>query len=182
MFNKEKIGNAASYIKQITYDQNGEIIPTKSQLALDTEKIEKESRLDGFYLIVTSELNMKPIDVLKAYRQLSHIEDMFRVTKTFLKIRPVYLQRKERIEAHVLICYLALLVLRILESKVLNHKYSFDEIIDSLRSYQCAMIKPNTYFFFEYNALMLDLAQRSKTNAKLEVQNLHQIKNLFKNY
>jgi hypothetical protein len=44
------------------------------------------------------------------------------------------------------------------------------------------MIKPNTYFFFEYNALMLDLAQRSKTNAKLEVQNLHQIKNLFKNY
>jgi transposase len=182
MFNKEKVGNAANYIKQITYDQHGEIVPTKSQLALDIEKIEKESRLDGFYLIVTSELNMKAIDVLNAYRQLSNIEQMFRVTKTFLKIRPVYLQRKERIEAHVLVCYLALIVLRVLESNVLDHKYSFDEIIHSLRSYQCAMIKPNTYFFFEYNDLMLSLAEISKTNAKLEIQNLHQIKNLFKNY
>jgi transposase len=181
-FDKEKLGNAANYLKKITYDKNGEIIMSKSDLFLDQEKIDQEARLDGFYLIVTSETDMLATDVLKAYRGLSHIEETFRVAKLFLKIRPVYLQRAERIKAHVLVCYLSLLVLRLLETKVLENTVSFDEIIHSLRDYNCAMIRPNKYFLFAYNNLVLELAKYSDGNPKLETQSLGQIKRLFKNY
>lgn len=181
-FNKEKLGNAANYIKEIAYDKDGEIILSKSELILDQEKIDQEARLDGFYLIVTSETEMKATDVLKAYRGLSHIEETFRVAKLFLKIRPVFLQRTERIKTHVLVCYLSLLILRIMETKVLYNKVSFDEIIHSLRDYNGAMIRPNNYFLFAYNDLVLELAKHSDGNPKLEIQSLGQIKNLFKNY
>lgn len=181
-FDKEKVGNAANYLKKVSYDKHGEIIMSKSELILDQEKIDQEARLDGFYLIVTSETEMKATDVLKAYRGLSHIEETFRVAKLFLKIRPVFLQRTERIKTHVLVCYLSLLILRIMETKVLNNKVSFDEIICSLRDYNGAMIRPNNYFLFAYNDLVLELAKHSDGNPKLEIQSLGQIKNLFKNY
>ncbi|NCC80353.1 MAG: IS1634 family transposase, partial [Clostridia bacterium] len=181
-FDKEKIGNAANYLKKISYDKNGKVITSTSELILDQEKIDQEARLDGFYLIVTSETGMKPVDVLKAYRGLSHIEETFRVAKLFLKIRPVYLQRAERIKAHVLVCYLSLLILRIMETKVLKHTFSFEEIIHSLRDYNCAMIKPDNYFLFSYNPLVLELSKHSDGNPKLEIQSLGQIKTLFKNY
>lgn len=181
-YTKDKLGSAASYLKEIKFDKNGEVMIDSSILILDEAKIKKESELDGYYLIVTSELTMKPKDVLSAYRKHVYIEDIFKVAKLFLKIRPVHLQLKERIEAHVLTCYIALIVLRILETKVLKKKYSFHAIIDGIRSYQCAQIKPNTYFFFKYNELMNELASLSGANAKLETQTLSQIKKLFKNY
>jgi transposase len=122
------------------------------------------------------------INIGDPYRGLSDIEETFRVAKLFLKIRPVYLQRTERIKAHVLVCYLSLLVLRLLETKVLKGAFSFHEIVHSLRDYNCAMIAPNNYFFFAYDKLALELAKRSGTNAKLETRTLSQIKNLFKSY
>jgi hypothetical protein len=69
-----------------------------------------------------------------------------------------------------------------MESQVLKNKYSFYEIINGIRNYQCALIRPNRYFFFSYNDYVLELAKKSKTNVKLETMDLLQIKNLFKNY
>ena len=122
-YTKEWLGNAASYLKQVSFDKDGNVIKEKSNLILDIEKIEKEAIYDGYYLIVTSELNMSPVDVLNTYRKLSHIENSFRVQKLFLKVRPVYLQREERIKAHVLVSYLSLLIIRILETKILENKF-----------------------------------------------------------
>jgi transposase len=181
-YNKEKIGNAASYLKQVTYDAKGNIVENKSSLIINTEKIEEEARLDGYYMIVTSETDMKPIDVVNTYRFLPGIEDTFRVAKHFLKLRPIFLQRETRIKAHVLVCYLSLLILRILEKKVLEDKFSQQAIIEAIRTFQCAMIKPNTYFFFTYNEIANVLAKKSYHNAKLEIQTLSAIKNLFKDY
>lgn len=179
-YTKEWLGNAASYLKQVSFDKDGIVVESKSTLLLDIDKIEKEERLDGYYLLVTSELDMPPRDVLKNYRGLSHIEQSFQVNKLFLKLRPVYLQREERIKAHVLISYLSLLILRILEIKILKEQFSMPAIVNSLREYQCALIRPNMYFFFQYDDVIVKLA--NKGNPKLEIQNLHQIKNLFKNY
>ena len=133
-------------------------------------------------MIVTSELNMKGEDIVKAYKNLSNIENSFRVQKLYLKLRPVFLSREERIKAHVLISYLSLLILRILERKVLKDQYSLEEIIDSLREYECALISPNTYFFFHYNRVIEALGKVSKSNVKLETQSLSGIKKLFRNY
>lgn len=181
-FDRSRVGDASNYIKKIVYDKNGVIVEDKSSLSLDIEKIQNEERLDGFYMIVTSELNMKGEDIVKAYKNLSNIENSFRVQKLYLKLRPVFLSREERIKAHVLISYLSLLILRILERKVLKDQYSLEEIIDSLREYECALISPNTYFFFHYNRVIEALGKVSKSNVKLETQSLSGIKKLFSNY
>ena len=133
-------------------------------------------------MIVTSELNMKAEDIVEAYRNLYHIENTFRVQKLYLKTRPVYLSREERIKAHLLISYISLLMLRILEQKVLKNKFCIEEIIDSLREYECALIHPNVYFFFKYNKVVEALGKISSSNVRLETQSLSGIKKLFKQY
>ena len=181
-FDRSKVGDASNYIKKISYDKNGEIIEEQSVLSLDIEKIKEEEKLDGFYMIVTSELNMKAEDIVEAYRNLYHIENTFRVQKLYLKTRPVYLSREERIKAHLLISYISLLMLRILEQKVLKNKFCIEEIIDYLREYECALIHPNVYFFFKYNKVVEALGKISSSNVRLETQSLSGIKKLFKQY
>lgn len=179
-YNREILGKAANFVKNIMFDTKGEIIEGKVQIVLDEKKIMEDAIYDGYYLIVTSELDMEPREVLKNYRRLSQNEESFRVSKHFLKLRPVYLHREERIKAHVLVSYLALLIIRLFEQKVVASKYSFQEIIESIREYECAMIQPNTYFFFKYIPMLVSLAEQTSGNALLEVQTLSQIKNLFK--
>lgn len=136
--------------------------------------------MDGYYLITTSEVKMKALDIFKKYHDLSDIERTFKVSKTFLKIRPVFLQREDRIKSHVLVSYISLIILRILENNILENKLSYSEIIHGLREYQCAQIKPNRYFFFSYNDVVEMLGEISKSNVKLESMNISQIRNLFK--
>ena len=123
---------------------------------------------------------MDKLDIFKKYHDLNDIEETFKVTKTFLKVRPVYLQREDRIKAHLLVAYTALIVLRLLENKILKEKYSYSQIINGLREYQCAQIKPNLYFFFSYNEVIEKLGEISKSNVKLETKNISEIRKLFK--
>jgi hypothetical protein len=95
LYKKDKLGAAAKYLKKVTYDKDGNIIKDKSELILNKSFIEGEARMDGYYLIVTSETKMSPKKVFEAYQNLSHIEETFRVAKLFLKVRPVYLQKEE---------------------------------------------------------------------------------------
>lgn len=182
MYKKDQLGVAAKYLKKIMYDKNGEIIKDTSELVINQSLIDKEARMDGYYLIVTSETHMKAIDIFRQYHNLYGIEETFKVTKMFLKVRPVYLQLEARIKAHVLVAYVSLILLRIIESKILKGKYSFHQIIEGLRTYQCAMIKPNLYFFFNYNDVVLELANISGSNIKLETRTLIEIRNLFDKY
>jgi transposase len=181
-YDRSRIGDASSYINKIVFDKNGVIIEEQSTLSLDVQKIKQEERLDGFYMIVTSELNMSGEDIVKAYKNLSNIENSFRVQKLYLKLRPVFLSREERIKAHILISYLSLLMLRILERKILKDQFSLEEIIDSLREYECASIYQNVYFFFKYNDVIEALGKLTSSNVKLETQSLSGIKKLFKQY
>lgn len=182
MYKKDQLGVAAKYLKKITYDKHGEIIKDTSELIINQALIDLEARMDGYYLIVTSETQMKAIDVFRQYHNLYDIEETFKVTKLFLKVRPIYLQLEARIKAHVLVAYVSLIILRILKTKILKDAYSFHQIIDGLRTYECAMMKPNLYFFFNYNPVVLELANISGSNVKLETKTLLDIRNLFTNY
>jgi hypothetical protein len=96
------------------------IVPTTGEilepvLILDTEAAERESWLDGYQIIATNQTSMPDVEVINRYRQLWRIEETFRISKTNLKTRPVYLRTTAHIEAHFTICFLALLATRILE-------------------------------------------------------------------
>jgi len=84
-------------------------------LKIDRAKVKAEKRLDGKYLLSTSDDSLWPEDVALGYKQLLEVERAFRTLKTTLDLRPLYHRKDERIEAHVLLCFLALLLVRLAE-------------------------------------------------------------------
>ena len=109
----EDIG-CAKYIRNLNVDaKTGEILKDRKRMpALDLEKIEEEERLDGFYALVTSEMDLSDTEVIDTYRGLWQIEESFRITKGDLQARPVFLSVRDHIEAHFLVCFVALLLIR----------------------------------------------------------------------
>lgn len=99
---------------------------------IDWQKVSDEERFDGFYAYGTS-LDEHPLDILRANSFRSEIEALFRVTKTNLDLRPIYLSRKDRIIGHFIICFTALLVLKQLQQSLPVH-HSVDRLCDTLRS------------------------------------------------
>jgi transposase len=145
------------YIKNIEYDsETGECINTKRIPYLDTEKIMEDEKYDGYYVIITSEINMPDHEVAKRYHELWEIEHSFRITKSDLETRPVYVTLKQRIEGHFLTCFIALLILRLL-AKRLNKEYAPEQIIKSLRKYQACLVKDNVYRVAYYDPLLKDI-------------------------
>ena len=108
--------------------KTGELIDSNDLKAiLDEDKINEFNKLMGYYRITTSELNMNDLEVIKKYHGLSQIEDQFRIMKGDLNTRPIYVRTKEHINAHLIICFIALVVLRIIQFKI---KSQSDFIID----------------------------------------------------
>ena len=105
---------------------------TQSLSSIDWDKIHAEERFDGFYAYGTS-LEDHPVDILRANSFRNEIEALFRVTKTDLDLRPIYLSRKDRIIGHFIICFIALLMIKQLQKALANH-YSVEELCDTLRS------------------------------------------------
>ncbi len=87
----------------------------RGRLVIDERKVHEEERLDGKYILRTSDDTLSPEDVVLGYRQLYEVEDAFRTLKQTLELRPVYHRKKERIRAHVLLCWLGLLLIRVAE-------------------------------------------------------------------
>jgi transposase len=148
---------AAGYVKNIDYDKKtGEIIAR--ELLLDLDKIREEEKYDGYYAIVTSELEKTPEEIREIYRGLWKIEQSFRITKSEFDARPVYLSLDEHIEAHFFVCFVSLVILRILEMK-LENKFSTARIINSLQNYSCSHIKEN-YYLFDYRDNIIEEIER----------------------
>ena len=110
------------YFKQVqTNKRTGEPLSTKDRAAihyeLDEAKVEAMQEIYGYYAIVTSEVDEPDIDIVNRYHNLSRIEDSFRITKSDLEGRPVYVRTEEHIRAHFLICFIALIVIRIIQHK-----------------------------------------------------------------
>ena len=131
---KEELGDAAKYVSIISTDKSGRKV--KPIISINVEKINEDLKYAGYNLIVTSELKMSPIQVYETYHNLWKIEESFRITKSYLDARPVYLQKKETIYGHFLICYLSLFLLRVLEIKCFNSKVSSYDLIEFARDFR----------------------------------------------
>jgi transposase len=138
---------AAKYVKNLKFDeQTGEILEVKEHLVFDSAKVAEEEKYDGYYAIVTSELDMSDTEVIETYRGLWEIEETFRVTKGVLETRPVYVSLRDHINAHFLTCFLALTIMRIIQRKT-GKLYSAEKIVECLNKISCSNEHENIYLF-----------------------------------
>lgn len=120
---KDKPKKIEKFLKKMEVDEDtGEIVNTKTHLSLDMEKIREYMDLMGYYTLMTSETEKPDREIINKYHGLSRIEDSFRITKTDLEGRPVYVRKPEHINAHFLVCFIALTMIRIIQYKVLKHQ------------------------------------------------------------
>jgi transposase len=146
---------AARYVKDIRFDKKtGEILKGGKKPSLDLEKLAEDEKYDGYYAIVTSELDMADGDIIDAYRGLWEIEETFKVTKGTIEARPVYVSRHDRIRAHFLTCFISLVVIRILQKKT-GRKYSPEKIVECLNSISCSNEQDSLYLF-DYRSKVSD--------------------------
>jgi transposase len=138
---------AAKYVRNLEFDKDtGEIKEDKQNLSFDFDKLAEEEKYDGYYAIVTSELNMTDSEIIDTYRGLWEIEETFKITKGTLEARPVYVSREDRIGAHFLTCFIALVIMRIIQRKT-DRLYSPDKIVECLKKITCIPEYENIYLF-----------------------------------
>jgi len=138
---------AASYILNLKIDkETGEIININDTLILDTQKIEDEEKYDGYNAIITSELDDTDENIIEKYHGLWEIEESFKITKSVLGTRPIHMRTEEHINAHFLICFISLLVARIVEMR-LGGNYTIERITDTIRKVACSHIDQNIWLF-----------------------------------
>lgn len=167
---------AAKYIKKVDYDkETGEILTASSILDINEDLIRKEEALDGYYLLLTSEMDTPDDKIIDIYRGLWRIEESFKITKSELDARPVYVWTNEHIEAHFLTCFVALTLSRILEMK-LEHKYSAGRILESLSKASCSLLQQNYYMFDYFDEVLKDIGDLMNIDFSKRVRTLGDIK------
>lgn len=166
---------SAAYILNIAFDKStGEIVDGKN-LELNLAKIEEESKYDGYYSIVTSELNMSDMEMRNVYRGLSQIEDTFKISKSEFSSRPVYVRTNDHIDAHFTTCFTSLVLIRLLQTK-LENKYPVGKIIESLKKYCCVPLDTNNYKFTYFDDILnscekafdIELSNRYRTRQQIQ--------------
>jgi hypothetical protein len=146
-YNRATSYGAAKYVKNLVYDKKtGEILTAKQKPTFNDEKLHEEEKYDGYYAIVTSEWEESDDKILEMYRGLWQIEEAFRVCKGDLVARPVYMSRLERIEAHFLVCFVALVIARLL-ARSLGNQFAVGRIADSLWKASGSHMEENWYLF-----------------------------------
>ena len=178
-YRKATAYGAASYVANLSFDKNtGEILETGKTRYLDMDKIREEEKLDGYYAIVTSELDESDDRIIDIYRGLWRIEESFKITKSFLGARPVYVYTKEHINAHFLICFISLVIARLVEIRLKN-RYPIHRIISSLRSVSCSHLDANHYLFDYADEITDDLDAEFKVGFGKKYMTLGEIKKNF---
>ena len=119
-------------------------------------------------------------EIIDIYRGLWRIEETFKVTKSELEARPVYVSRKEHIEAHFLTCYIALVLSRVLQHK-LDKKYSVGKILESLSKCNCSHIENNYYLFNYYDKVLEDVGKALNIDFSCKYRRLQDIKKILGN-
>ncbi len=146
-YNKATSYGAAKYVKELKFDnKTGEILECEQMPYFDADRLAEEEKYDGYYAIVTSELEMSDEEIVSTYRGLWEIEESFRITKGTIEARPVYVSLEDRIEAHFLTCFIALVIIRLLQ-KLTGQKYSAERIVECLNKITCSLEQDNLYLF-----------------------------------
>ncbi len=180
------------YLKTKVYDkQTKQPVPEyAAQVVFDWQQLEADEALDGFYILETNVIGLRPrldakgretealepsfesksrwlkqegmlqlnkevtpLDIIEMYRGLWKIEQSFRITKSELDARPVYVSREDRIHSHFLTCFISLLIVRILEHE-LGHAYSSQQIITSLKKANVVDLNSTTFKTIYYDEVL----------------------------
>lgn len=142
---KSEYGDCAKYVTFITTDKKGNETDDVVKVILNEEVIKKNLKLAGYNLLVSSETRMSASEIYSVYHNLWRIEESFKIMKSQLDARPVYLQKEDTITGHFLICYLAVLLTRILQFKILKDKYCSEELFDFIHDFRVAKISDRKY-------------------------------------
>jgi transposase len=157
-----------NYVDTVYYTPEGEVAEGIT-MSINTAKIAKEERFDGFYAYGTS-LDDDAIDVLRARSFHYEIEHLFRTTKSHLEARPVYLQREERIRSHFLVCFLSMVIIKMLQKQINMPDVSIDRLIQTLRSIKFDYFKGYGYRpLFERNDLTDRLQEVAQVNIDTQI-------------
>ncbi len=132
---RSEYGDAAPFVTFFGIDPKTGETTKHIQTVINEEAIQKAKRLAGYNLIVTSELDMEDTEIYSVYHNLWRIEESFRILKTQLATRPIYLQKENTIKGHLLVCYVAVTLLRLLQFKALKGQLNAGEIIDFIKKF-----------------------------------------------
>lgn len=149
---KSEYGECAKYVNFISTDDAGKKTDGKIKVAINVKAIEEDRKLAGYNLLVTSELKMSGREIYTAYHNLWRIEESFRIMKSELDARPVYLQKEETITGHFLICYLTVLLIRLFQFKIMGGEYCSEEIFTFMRDFRIAKISDRKYINLSRNS------------------------------
>ena len=153
--NRKNPNDPARFIEKTAVTPEGEAADIK--YFLDENKIAEETLYDGLYAVCTDLLDDNVADILKISEGRWQIEECFRIMKTDFSARPVYLQNENRIQAHFLICFLALTIYRFLEKKM-DLKYTCEELLETLKAINFAEIQEQGYIpLYKREAITDDL-------------------------
>lgn len=142
---KSEYGDSAKYVTFVSADKKGQKTDGKVNVEINEKAIENARALAGYNMIVTSEIRMGASEVYAAYHNLWRIEESFRVMKSQLDARPVYLQKRDTITGHFLICYLAVLLTRLFQIHILNDSFGTEEIFDFMHDFRVAKVSERKY-------------------------------------
>ena len=178
---KEDLGDSVKYIRITNTDKNGKKIRPVTDI--DQNKIDEDLKYAGYNLIVTSELDMDPGQIYNTYHNLWKIEESFRITKSYLDARPVYMQKKETIYGHFLICYLSLFLLRVLEIKCFKNQINSYDLINFIRDFRIVDKGDGSYINISRNQAVNEKIKKLTGLTNLDALYLTktEIENLFKN-
>lgn len=178
---REDLGDSAKYLKITNKDKNGKKITPV--IGIDKEKVNEDLKYAGYNLMVTSELDMEPLQIYQTYHSLWKIEESFRITKSYLDARPVYVHKKETIYGHFLICYLSLFLLRVLEIKVFKNQINSYDLIDFIRDFRVVNKGDGSYINISRNQTVNEKVKKATGLTNLDALFLteKEINNLFQN-
>ena len=190
---KDKERKSQQFIKTVDVDKKtGEVIHPEKVIVFLDEKLKKYKETMGFYSIVTSEIEEKDREIINRYHGLSRIEDSFRIIKSDLEGRPIYVWTEEHIKAHFLICFIALTIIRIIQYKILKYEnkstlnvdgweqgITAEKIKESLNNFKacsdkkgtCMISKPSAYLEKIAKSLSIDITNLTT------IDKINQLKN-----
>ena len=170
---------AAGYVNNIKFDKETGEIPNGSELSLNIEKINEDAKFDGYYSIVTSEEHLSDLELRNIYRGLSKIEETFKITKSEFDARPVNVRLADHIDAHFLICFISLVIIRILQNEI-NNRYTIKKLLEKMRNFKCTHETSNLYKFIGYKPEIQYLNRKLDLNMDKKYDTRENIKKILK--
>ena len=170
---------AAGYINNIKFDKETGVVSDGCKLSLNEEKIKEDEKFDGYYSIVTSEENLSDLELRNIYKGLSKIEETFKITKSEFNARPINVRLEEHIDAHFLICFISLVIIRLLQSEI-NDRYTIKNLLEKMRNFKCTHETGNIYKFIGYKPEIQYLNRKLQLKLDKKYDKRENIKKIFK--